>query len=62
MGAVQLAVSGTSGSGLGILLTWTQIKISWAEAASPDELDEEFDIFPTSKGQDVVKMRYEYDR
>ncbi|WZZ22950.1 hypothetical protein YC2023_124337 [Brassica napus] len=37
-------------------------KISWAEAASPDELDEEFDFFPTLKGQDVVKMRYEYDR
>uniref|UniRef100_A0A1J3J4U6 Multiple C2 and transmembrane domain-containing protein 2 n=1 Tax=Noccaea caerulescens TaxID=107243 RepID=A0A1J3J4U6_NOCCA len=34
-------------------------KISWAEAASPDELDEEFDTFPTSKGQDVVKMRYD---
>jgi hypothetical protein len=34
-------------------------KVSWAEAASPDELDEEFDTFPTSKGQDVVKMRYD---
>lgn len=34
-------------------------KLSWAEAASPDELDEEFDTFPTSKAQDVVKMRYD---
>ncbi|KAI9077275.1 hypothetical protein K1719_040719 [Acacia pycnantha] len=34
-------------------------KLSWAEAAQPDELDEEFDTFPTSKAQDVVKMRYD---
>ncbi|XP_010534658.1 PREDICTED: FT-interacting protein 1 [Tarenaya hassleriana] len=34
-------------------------KLSWAEAATADELDEEFDTFPTSKGQDVVKMRYD---
>ncbi|KAJ1409905.1 Phosphoribosyltransferase C-terminal [Sesbania bispinosa] len=34
-------------------------KLSWAEAAHPDELDEEFDTFPTSKAQDVVKMRYD---
>ncbi|KAF7818977.1 FT-interacting protein 1 [Senna tora] len=34
-------------------------KVSWAEAAQADELDEEFDTFPTSKGQDVVKMRYD---
>ncbi|XP_004497937.1 FT-interacting protein 1-like [Cicer arietinum] len=34
-------------------------KISWAEAAHADELDEEFDTFPTSKAQDVVKMRYD---
>lgn len=34
-------------------------KVSWAEAAQPDELDEEFDTFPTSKAQDVVKMRYD---
>ncbi|CAG7911813.1 unnamed protein product [Brassica rapa] len=39
--------------------THMDTKISWAdEAASPDELDEEFDTFPTSKGQDVVKMRW----
>ncbi|CAI0428008.1 unnamed protein product [Linum tenue] len=34
-------------------------KLSWAEAVSPDELDEEFDTFPTSRGQDVVRMRYD---
>ncbi|XP_027366981.1 FT-interacting protein 1 [Abrus precatorius] len=34
-------------------------KLSWAEAAHPDELDEEFDTFPTSKDQDVTKMRYD---
>ncbi|PIN25809.1 hypothetical protein CDL12_01455 [Handroanthus impetiginosus] len=31
-------------------------KLSWAEAVHPDELDEEFDTFPTSKPQDVVRM------
>ncbi|GAV85694.1 C2 domain-containing protein/PRT_C domain-containing protein [Cephalotus follicularis] len=34
-------------------------KISWADAAHPDELDEEFDTFPTSKSQDVVRLRYD---
>ncbi|XP_051123851.1 FT-interacting protein 1-like [Andrographis paniculata] len=34
-------------------------KLSWAEAANPDELDEEFDTFPTSKQQDIVRMRYD---
>lgn len=34
-------------------------KLSWAEAVHPDELDEEFDTFPTSKPQDVVRMRYD---
>ncbi|KAI5396406.1 FT-interacting protein 1 [Lathyrus oleraceus] len=34
-------------------------KISWAEGAHPDELDEEFDTFPTSKAQDVIRMRYD---
>lgn len=34
-------------------------KLSWAEAAHPDELDEEFDTFPTSKAQDVIRMRYD---
>ncbi|KAL6992065.1 FT-interacting protein 1 [Sarracenia purpurea var. burkii] len=34
-------------------------KLSWAEAAHPDELDEEFDTFPTSKPNDVVRMRYD---
>ncbi|PON87917.1 Phosphoribosyltransferase [Trema orientale] len=34
-------------------------KLSWAEAVHPDELDEEFDTFPSSKLQDVVRMRYD---
>ncbi|KAL2541683.1 C2 calcium/lipid-binding plant phosphoribosyltransferase family protein [Abeliophyllum distichum] len=43
-------------SSLGTLYTWIP-KLSWAEAIHPDELDEEFDTFPTSKSQDVVQMR-----
>ncbi|XP_048432363.1 FT-interacting protein 1-like [Pyrus x bretschneideri] len=35
-----------------------ETKLSWAEAVHPDEMDEEFDTFPTSKAQDVVRMRY----
>ncbi|KAI4333171.1 hypothetical protein L6164_018009 [Bauhinia variegata] len=34
-------------------------KLSWAEAVHPDELDEEFDTFPTSKPGDMVRMRYD---
>ncbi|KDP43429.1 hypothetical protein JCGZ_16716 [Jatropha curcas] len=34
-------------------------KLSWAEAVHPDELDEEFDTFPTSKPHDIVRMRYD---
>ncbi|KAL5132635.1 FT-interacting protein 1 [Glycine soja] len=34
-------------------------KLSWAEAIHPDELDEEFDTFPTSRSHDVVRMRYD---
>ncbi|XP_044492792.1 FT-interacting protein 1-like [Mangifera indica] len=34
-------------------------KLSRAEAVHPDELDEEFDTFPTSKQQDIVRMRYD---
>ncbi|PKU69140.1 FT-interacting protein 1 [Dendrobium catenatum] len=34
-------------------------KLSWAEAVHPDELDEEFDTFPTSKPHDVARMRYD---
>ncbi|XP_047059882.1 FT-interacting protein 3-like [Lolium rigidum] len=33
--------------------------LSHAELAHPDELDEEFDTFPTSKPSDVVRMRYD---
>ncbi|KAL5976016.1 Multiple C2 and transmembrane domain-containing protein 2 [Asimina triloba] len=35
------------------------IRLSWAEAVHPDELDEEFDTFPTSKPWDMVQMRYD---
>ncbi|KAH7837386.1 hypothetical protein Vadar_013261 [Vaccinium darrowii] len=34
-------------------------KLSWAEAVHPDELDEEFDTFPSSKPNDAVRMRYD---
>nr|CAD1818131.1 unnamed protein product [Ananas comosus var. bracteatus] len=34
-------------------------RLSYAEMAHPDELDEEFDTFPTSKAADVVRMRYD---
>lgn len=34
-------------------------RISQAEAVHPDELDEEFDTFPTSRNPEVVRMRYD---
>ncbi|XP_057978722.1 FT-interacting protein 1-like isoform X2 [Malania oleifera] len=34
-------------------------KLSWAEAVHPDELDEEFDTFPTSRPHDIARMRYD---
>ncbi|KAG6581595.1 FT-interacting protein 1, partial [Cucurbita argyrosperma subsp. sororia] len=34
-------------------------KLSWADAVSPDELDEEFDTFPSSKPNDLVRLRYD---
>ncbi|KAH7442809.1 hypothetical protein KP509_02G003400 [Ceratopteris richardii] len=34
-------------------------RLSHAEAAEPDELDEEFDNIPTSKPQEVVRARYD---
>ncbi|XP_054784089.1 FT-interacting protein 3-like [Prosopis cineraria] len=36
------------------------IRISQADVVMPDELDEEFDTFPTTKSSDIV--RYRYDR
>ncbi|KAF2309195.1 hypothetical protein GH714_001142 [Hevea brasiliensis] len=36
-----------------------QTKVAHAETAHPDELDEEFDPFPTSKAGEVVKKRYD---
>ncbi|KAK1402733.1 FT-interacting protein 1-like [Heracleum sosnowskyi] len=35
------------------------IRLSHADAVGSDELDEEFDTFPTSKGSDTVRMRYD---
>ncbi|KAK3042301.1 hypothetical protein RJ639_001896 [Escallonia herrerae] len=35
------------------------IRLSHADAVGPDELDEEFDTFPTSKSSDSVRMRYD---
>ncbi|XP_019191851.1 PREDICTED: FT-interacting protein 1-like [Ipomoea nil] len=35
------------------------ISLSQADRVHPDELDEEFDTFPTSKPGDAVKMRYD---
>ncbi|KAG8363326.1 hypothetical protein BUALT_Bualt19G0010800 [Buddleja alternifolia] len=34
-------------------------RLSCADAVHPDELDEEFDTFPTSRAPDVVRMRYD---
>lgn len=35
------------------------IILSHADRVQPDELDEEFDTFPTSRNGDVIKLRYE---
>lgn len=34
-------------------------RLSFADAVHPDELDEEFDTFPTSRSPDLVRMRYD---
>ncbi|XP_057720751.1 FT-interacting protein 3-like [Arachis stenosperma] len=34
-------------------------RLSHADSAHPDELDEEFDTFPTTKPSDIVRMRYD---
>ncbi|XP_061362852.1 multiple C2 domain and transmembrane region protein 6 isoform X2 [Gastrolobium bilobum] len=34
-------------------------RLSQAESAHPDELDEEFDTFPTTRPSDIVRMRYD---
>ncbi|XP_030490051.2 FT-interacting protein 3 [Cannabis sativa] len=34
-------------------------RLSHADAVNPDELDEEFDTFPTSRATDIVRMRYD---
>ncbi|XP_052170169.1 FT-interacting protein 3-like [Diospyros lotus] len=35
------------------------MRISYADGVPPDELDEEFDSFPTSRAPDLVRMRYD---
>ncbi|WOL08694.1 FT-interacting protein 1-like [Canna indica] len=35
------------------------MKISHVEAVHPDELDEEFDTYPTSRNPEIVRMRYD---
>ena len=34
-------------------------RLSYADAVTPDELDEEFDPFPSTKSPDVVRFRYD---
>ncbi|XP_059297351.1 multiple C2 domain and transmembrane region protein 10 [Lycium ferocissimum] len=34
-------------------------RLSYAESVYPDELDEEFDSFPTSRSAEIVRMRYD---
>ncbi|KAL9234757.1 hypothetical protein vseg_009588 [Gypsophila vaccaria] len=34
-------------------------RLSHADVAHPDELDEEFDTFPTCRGNDFIRMRYD---
>ncbi|CAA2969098.1 FT-interacting 1 [Olea europaea subsp. europaea] len=34
-------------------------RLSYADAVHPDELDEEFDTFPTRQSTDLVRMRYD---
>ncbi|XP_022872355.1 FT-interacting protein 1-like isoform X3 [Olea europaea var. sylvestris] len=34
-------------------------RLSYAESVHPDELDEEFDTFPTRQNTDLVRMRYD---
>ncbi|XP_030502988.2 multiple C2 domain and transmembrane region protein 7 [Cannabis sativa] len=34
-------------------------RISQAEAVHPDEMDEEFDTFPTTRNPEIVRMRYD---
>ncbi|PHU00318.1 hypothetical protein BC332_30105 [Capsicum chinense] len=40
-----------------LVLPHMNARLSQAETAHPDELDEEFDTFPTSRPTDVVRMR-----
>ncbi|XP_058085482.1 multiple C2 domain and transmembrane region protein 14 [Magnolia sinica] len=34
-------------------------RLSYIDAVGPDELDEEFDTFPTTRGPDQIRMRYD---
>ncbi|XP_057953530.1 FT-interacting protein 3 [Malania oleifera] len=35
------------------------IRLSHADSVHPDEMDEEFDSFPTARASDIVRMRYD---
>ena len=37
----------------------TDVRLSHADSVHPDELDEEYDTFPTSRSSDLVRMRYD---
>ncbi|XWS65530.1 hypothetical protein CRYUN_Cryun05aG0121000 [Craigia yunnanensis] len=39
--------------------THIDVKLSLADSATADELDEEFDTFPSSRQSDVLRMRYD---
>lgn len=39
--------------------SYMDTRLSHADSAHPDELDEEFDTFPTSRPSDIVRMRYD---
>uniref|UniRef100_A0A2P2PIV6 Multiple C2 and transmembrane domain-containing protein 2 n=1 Tax=Rhizophora mucronata TaxID=61149 RepID=A0A2P2PIV6_RHIMU len=38
---------------------YMDIQLSQADRVHPDELDEEFDIFPSSRASEIVRMRYD---
>ncbi|XP_030933037.1 FT-interacting protein 3-like [Quercus lobata] len=35
------------------------VRLSYADSVNPDELDEEFDTFPTSRPSDLLRVRYD---
>ncbi|GJW36794.1 FT-interacting protein 3 [Tanacetum coccineum] len=67
MGEIQLAVRFTCSSLFNMMEMYSQpllpkmhyTCISFADNALPDELDEEFDTFPTSRPDNIIRMRYD---